>query len=83
MRGKGVREGWGVGLYGALSQSVQGVKQKKRLVAVTANLCMMIMNTSYGALYASLLICKHKLDFKFAALFLWMILVLANLSSIF
>ncbi len=27
--------------------------------------------------------CCDKLDFKFAALFLWMVLVLANLSNIF
>ena len=27
--------------------------------------------------------CRARLDFRFAALFLWMMLVLANLSSIF
>ena len=31
----------------------------------------------------SLLMCRQRLDFRFAALFLWMMLVLASLSSIF
>ena len=41
------------------------------------------MGFSTNLNYASLLICRHKLDFKFAALFLWIMLVFANLSSIF
>ena len=33
--------------------------------------------------YPSLAMCMQRLDFKFAALFLWIILVFANLSNIF
>lgn len=33
--------------------------------------------------YANLAMCEHKLDFKLAALLAWMMLVFANLSSIF